>query len=127
MPELVPVEHNPFQKMVPVDHDPFKAAAARTQQSVRPEGGRQEGTATKVLAGYVPNALDDMAHLPERAFGASEQLRATGEYDPGPAMETALLTLGAGTAFAPKGAVGMAGSHFYFYCFCTICFSHSLY
>jgi len=95
--------------LVPVDYDPFAAAALRTQQSVRPAGGRPEGAATKVLAGYVPHAIEGMAGLPERAFGASEQLRGGGDYDPGPAVETSLMMLGGGTSFGPRGALGAAG------------------
>ncbi len=79
-----------------IDDDPFARAALRTQRSVRPPGGRQEGAATFVLENYLPHVANQLLTLPQRAFEASERLRLTGEYDPGPALEAALLTLGTG-------------------------------
>jgi hypothetical protein len=84
--------------------DPFARAAARTRQSVRPEGGRLEGPATFVLEHYLPHVADQVLTLPQRAFEASERLRLTGEYDPGPAVETALMMVG--SPLTPRGALG---------------------
>jgi len=82
------------------------AAAERMRRSVQPPGGRQEGGLTKVLSEYVPHVLGGMASLPQRAFEASDRLRYAGEYDPGPGLEAALLTMG-GTGFAARrGALG---------------------
>ncbi len=80
---------------LPIDDDPFSRAALRMQRSVRPPSGRQEGTATFILENYLPHAANALLTLPQRAFEASERLHLTGEYDPGPALEAALLTLGA--------------------------------
>ena len=80
------------------------AAAQRMRDAVRPMGGRQEGAATKVLENYLPHAARNLASLPERAMHAAGDLHRTGEYDAGPALEAAMMTVGApGT---PKGALG---------------------
>jgi hypothetical protein len=76
----------------PIEDDPFTRAAIRTRQSVRPEGGRLEGPATFLLENYLPHAANQLRTLPERAFAASERLRLGGDYDPAPAVETALWT-----------------------------------
>jgi hypothetical protein len=88
--------------------DPFARAAARTRQSVQPEGGRLEGPATFVLENYLPHVANQLLTLPQRALEASERLRLTGEYDPGPAVETALMMAGMrGMRAGPPGR-GMA-------------------
>lgn len=78
----------------PISDDPFERAAFRTRQSVQPDGGRLEGAATTVLENYLPHAANQLQTLPQRAFEASERHRLTGQYDPGPAVETALMMLG---------------------------------
>lgn len=96
---------DPVALSVP-EESPAEVAARRMQRSVRPEGGRQEGGATKVLDKYVPHVVGGLASLPQRALEASETRRMGGEYDPGPGIETALTVMG-GTSFgAPAGAVG---------------------
>jgi hypothetical protein len=93
----------------PIDDDPFTRAAIRTQRSVRPQGGRQEGAPTAVLEHYLPHAAIQLLTLPQRAFEASERFRLTGELDPGPAIETALLTFGARGMRSPFGWAKPAG------------------
>ena len=83
--------------------DPFEAAAARTRQAVQPQGGRQEGLGTFL----VQNVLKGLMSLPQRATQAAGELQRQGDvYDPGPALETALLTMGATPFSAPRGAIG---------------------
>lgn len=91
------------------EESPAEVAARRMQRSVRPDGGRQEGGATKVLDRYVPHVLSGLASLPQRAFEASETRRMGGEYDPGPGIEATLSLMGTGSAFAQPGAVGIFG------------------
>lgn len=60
----------------------------------------------KGLTRYPGHVFGNLASLPQRAFETSETRRMGGEYDPGPAVETALSVMG-GTGFgAPAGAVG---------------------
>jgi hypothetical protein len=120
MAEWDPVDHDPFDgtgpTFVPVDHDPFAdsssagdgatAAAARTRQSVRPEGGRQEGGLTRLADRLLPAVGYGLATLPQRVGEASENRRLGGTYDAGPATEAALLTMGASAPFAERGAIG---------------------
>jgi hypothetical protein len=89
---------------LPIDDDSFTRAAFRTRQSVQPQAGRREGPATHVLANYIPHVLSGLTTLPQRAFDASEHLRLTAKYDPGPAFETAMLMVG--TPLTPAGAPG---------------------
>jgi len=50
--------------------------------------------------------MTGLATLPQRGREAAGSLQRGGSYDPGPAVEAALLTMG-GTGFgAPKGAIG---------------------
>ena len=85
--------------------DPFMAAAMRQRQSVQPFGGhRREGPASFVLSNYLPGALESLMGLPGRAMGAAGELQRGGEYDPGPAMETALGMVG--MPGVPRGALG---------------------
>jgi hypothetical protein len=93
----------------PQDTDPFEIAAARQKGSVRPLEGRTEGKTSKVLSGYLPHVLEGIMTLPERAFKAAEDYRKTGEYDPAPAIETALMMLGARTPFMKQGDLGVFG------------------
>lgn len=89
----------------------FLAAGGRTARGVKPEGGRKEGLATKVLENLVPSvpsmlggALSHLATLPSRALTAAGDLQRTGDvYDPGPAMET--MMLGPGISL-PKALLG---------------------
>lgn len=50
---------------------------------------------------YLPHVLRGLASLPERATQAAGSLQYGGSYDPGPALEAALLMGG-----APRGALG---------------------
>jgi hypothetical protein len=63
--------------------------------------------AANTLVGGVAKSL---ASLPERATRAAGEFQRGGEYDPGPALETALMTMG-GSAFRPPGSLG-AGPKF---------------
>ena len=96
-----------------IDDDPFTRAAARTRQSVQPPFGRQPGIATLLLQNLVPAAVQGVpaavqaiATLPQRAMKAAGDLHKTGEYDPGPAVETAMLMVG--SPLTPAGALGSA-------------------
>lgn len=89
--------------------DPWTAAAIRQRQGVMPEGGRQEGVATKLLENYVPHALQGLASLPQRATQAAGELQQTGDtYNPQPAMETAQMMMGR-TPFSGAGEAGVFG------------------
>jgi hypothetical protein len=94
----------PASPMSQADHDPFERAADRTKRSVRPEDGRQEGAATHLLESYLPHAANNLATLPQRALAAADHFHRTGEYNPGPVLETALMMVG--TPATPKGALG---------------------
>jgi hypothetical protein len=52
--------------------------------------------------------LTGLTSLPERAFGASEQMRQGGPYDPGPAVEAAMLPMGTGGIAGVPMAAGEA-------------------
>jgi hypothetical protein len=83
----------------------FESAAMRLRQGVKPQGGRTEGVATKVLENYLPHAASGFFSLPMRATQAAGELQRQGDvYDPAPALEAAMMMVGApGT---PRGAVG---------------------
>jgi hypothetical protein len=96
-----------------IDDDPFTRAALRTRQSVRPPFGRQPGSTGALLQNLLPAAVQGMATaaqgvvtLPQRAMKAAGDLHKTGEYDPGPAVETAMLMVG--SPLTPAGALGSA-------------------
>lgn len=99
MPDIVPVDHDPFDGA-----DPFEMAAARTRAGVMPAGGRQQ---QGMLSNIAPAVVQGMIGLPERAMHAAGDLQRTGDvYDPAPAVGAALMTMG-GTSFgAPRGALG---------------------
>jgi len=81
----------PAPSASPVEDDPFARAAFRTRQSVRPDGGRQEGRVTSVLENYLPDVANQLATLPDRTIEALARYNLTGEFDPAPFVETALL------------------------------------
>ena len=99
--------------------DPFMLAALRQRQAVRPLGGRREG-GLSTLAGRVRDGLgtalsdlaaspvgtmlSDLATLPQRALTAAGHLHRTGEYDPAPATDIAMMMVGA--PLTPRGALG---------------------
>jgi hypothetical protein len=56
----------------------------------------------------IEEGLSSLATLPQRAFQASEQMRTEGPYDPGPAVEAALTTMGTGAMAGVKAAPGEA-------------------
>jgi len=64
------------------------------------------------VRGLLYNTAANVAGLPQRAFEASEERRAGGEYDPAPAVETALNVMGTGAiAGVPvKGAESVLGA-----------------
>jgi hypothetical protein len=99
-------ENKPIEEELP---NSFEVAAARQKASVRPREGRGEGGTTKVLSEYVPHAIKQMATLPERVTQASETMRTTGVYDPGPAVETAIALYGANAPFIKPGSLGIFG------------------
>ena len=86
------------------DYDPFERAADRTKRSVQPEDGRQEGVTTYLLERYLPHAASHLATLPQRALAAADLFHRTGEYNPGPVLETALMMVG--MPATPAGALG---------------------
>src|SRR5262245_59051107 len=47
--------------------------------------------------------------LPQRATEAAGHLQRTGEYDPGPGLETAMMLFGARSHFIKPGELGAAG------------------
>lgn len=67
--------------------DPATRAMLRTQQSVRPEGGRQEGKFTRAVEGIVPAIGAEGA----RIGAIMEKGLKTGDLPPGDAMEMAML------------------------------------
>src|SRR5882672_4501145 len=82
--------------------DPAQVAALRMRQAA--VGGRQQGPLTAGLESLIPSAATSLATLPKRAYDASEQLRTTGQYDPGPALQASGLVLGGpGLASGPIG------------------------
>jgi hypothetical protein len=104
---FLPITSNkPSEEELP---NSFEVAAARQKASVRPREGRGEGGTTKVLSEYLPHAINQMATLPERVTQASETMRTTGVYDPGPAVETALALYGANAPFIKPGSLGIFG------------------
>jgi hypothetical protein len=93
-----------FPTSAGTDDDPFTRAARRTRESVKPPGGRQEGLVMWLLQNYPPHVAEQLLSLPQRALEAAVRFQQTGELDPGPAIETALLTVG--LPLTPKGALG---------------------
>jgi hypothetical protein len=68
---LWPPPNEPLVDSLPAaEADPFARAAARTTQAVRPQGGRREGVASRLLESYLPHVasgLADLIALPARA------------------------------------------------------------
>jgi hypothetical protein len=95
-----------FPALAPIDDDPFARAAHRTRQSVRPTYGRPPGAATAILQNLLPATVQSLATLPQRATEAAGNLQRTGEYDPGPGLEAAMLMVGSPST--PVGALGSA-------------------
>jgi hypothetical protein len=121
------------------DDDPFTRAALRARESVRPEGGRREGAATRFSESFVPHVargIADLITLPGREpapMPSGLQVTDAGEWlvngqpaeetvegrawledqqarqDWGPAMALAMLALGRVPGGAPPGAVGTSG------------------
>lgn len=89
--------------------DPFAAAALRQRHAVQPPEGRQKGAITYALTKYLPHLLSNLAGLPQRAGEAAQHHLNTGEYDPAPAVETALLATGGRMPFAKAGELGVGG------------------
>jgi len=52
--------------------------------------------AADVLSRYPGHVMSGLLSLPQRAFEASEERRAGGEYDPAPVVEAAMLPMGTG-------------------------------
>jgi hypothetical protein len=84
--------------------DPFATAAMRARQSLQPPAGRPQGAVSSMLQNYLPHVAQVIATLPARALGAAGQLQRTGDYDPGPVLETATMMVGA--PLTPRGALG---------------------
>jgi hypothetical protein len=59
--------------------DPSERAARRTQESVRPEGGRQEGAATAWAVGAGEKFKSDLEHLPSDLYHHPENFIGPGE------------------------------------------------
>jgi hypothetical protein len=90
--------------------DPFAAAARRTRQSVRPEGGRKYGPTSYVIENFLPHVAGNAASLPQRATEAAGQLQQTGDqYDPGPVLETALMMMMGRIPTVKPGEAGVFG------------------
>jgi hypothetical protein len=108
-PSPPPIDDPRFRRVLPllagdIANDPFAMAAARMRQSVQPWYGRSGGVATRVLQSYLPHVAHGLATLPARAIGAAGELQRTGEYNPGPVLETAMMMTG--IPQAPRGALG---------------------
>jgi hypothetical protein len=86
--------------------DPFTRAARRTAQTVQPPGGRRDSSLIRFLEKYPPHVIEQLLSLPERTIRAAGDLQRTGEYDPAPAAETAMLVVG--SPLTPAGALGSA-------------------
>ncbi len=92
------------------------AAAARDRAALSvaraaAPGSRSESLVTRApeaIGQFGAHALNDLAHLPEKAFGASEQMRLEGEYNPKPVLEGALLPWGASAPFRVPARAGEA-------------------
>lgn len=104
MPDLVPVDHDPFKqdpKLIPVDHDPFGGAQFS-------KGFDWANKAADIGSKMVYGAMEGLVTLPKRAIEASERnVEHFGEegYQPevGPAVETALNMVG-GAGVVPAEA-----------------------
>lgn len=92
-----------------MDDNAFETAAKRQKASVKPEGGRKEGPATFVQEHYLPHIIKGLLSLPERVTKSAGDFYRTGEYDPGPALETAIGMAGARFPFARSGEAGVFG------------------
>jgi hypothetical protein len=123
---LVPVDHEPdfgSVSLVPVDHNPFSADGmieqARARLASQPERlptsyGNPDADAAALQPEtfanpYVRGLIDNAATLPKRAIDASAaDLTTMGSRQPmqsiGPAVETAMMTMGGGVAGAPVAA-----------------------
>jgi len=73
------------------------------------QGLRHKGQAGEFIENYAPAVAEGLATLPDRAIGAAHNMRETGEYNPAPFVETALLLLGARSPFIKRGELGAAG------------------
>lgn len=108
MPELVPVDHDPFtQKMVPVDHDPFAAEKAVAGQTMGVIGGLFEGAIKGVedmIAGpsrYMqPNPYKPGSE--EESWYEDQREKLLTDWAPSTALN---LTLGAGGTPAEANAL----------------------
>jgi hypothetical protein len=85
------------------------------QDQYVPEGPAGDLTPWDTLKRYasfprrtIEGAIGDLATLPKRLYGASEQMRTEGSYNPGPAIEAALLPMGTGAVAGVKAAPGEA-------------------
>lgn len=85
----------------------FEAAAARTQQGVRPEGGRRAGMLTAAIEGALPNAAQGFVDTMEGAKREALSAALGGDYNAKPVMELAASTLMPGR---PPGALGAGPS-----------------
>lgn len=124
MPQLQPVDHDPFAPVtVPVDHDPFadepsavqaaaEAAAARVRAPYARANARVSGLPE--LGEYFGNKLASALTAPRDAFTGKMQVT---DLDTGmPSAEAmqrgqgvANLAMTGGVPFAQRGAAGMAG------------------
>jgi hypothetical protein len=57
----------------------------------------------------VGKTVKNLLTLPQRALESSARYAETGEYDPVPIVESAILPMTGGMPFAPRGAVGAGG------------------
>lgn len=108
--------------------DPFARAAQRQRTAVRPEAGRQEGLATRLLENFLPGAakleqanqiarpqlllkaLQEMIGRPQAAIETAGSLQRGGSYDPAPAFSTASgMFAGRVPSLAVGRGVGEAG------------------
>lgn len=78
--------------LVPVDYDPFSAEQMGTQSLA--------GMVGKVVGGLGQQVLN----LPKQALQSSEQLRTTGDYDPAPVVNAATLAMTGGLGGVPMEA-----------------------
>ncbi len=97
------------QQEGPYGDDPFERAAFRQRAAFRRPAEGSEGLLTKMIETYPQHFVGGLLSLPGRAIRAAGDLQRTGEYDPGPAIETSLMMAGARSPFMKPGELGIFG------------------
>jgi hypothetical protein len=71
--------------------------------------GEQARKSPEAAQADVRGAVEDVASIPKRLYGASEQMRTEGPYNPAPAVEAVTTLMGGAPLVAEKGAAGVFG------------------